>query len=61
MVAVQGELQKAQDMFKQRRACQDPRSSIEWSSDKEEGWKKLLESTRAGHVHWFSAATNNNT
>jgi len=61
MVAVQGELHKARDMFKQRRACLDPRSSIEWSSDREESWKKLLESTRAGHVHWFSAATNNNT
>ena len=61
MVAVQGELQNAQDIFKQKRACLDPRSSIEWSSDREESWKKLLESTRVGYVHWFSAATNNNT
>ena len=59
MVAIQGELQTAKDMFKRRGACRDSRSSVGWSSDNEETWKGLLESTRVGHVQWFSAAPNN--
>jgi DNA polymerase III epsilon subunit-like protein len=61
MVAIQGELQTAQDMFKRRGACRDSRSSVGWSSDNEETWKAQLESTRVGYVQWFSAAATNNS
>ncbi|OEU06132.1 hypothetical protein FRACYDRAFT_222545, partial [Fragilariopsis cylindrus CCMP1102] len=44
-----------------RRKAQLVWSSVGWSSDNEETWKGLLESTRVGHVQWFSAAPNNIT
>ena len=58
MIAIQGELQKAKDMFKRRGACRDPRSTVMWSNDDEETWKDLLNSTRVGYVQWYSAPIN---
>ena len=54
MVAIQTSLQKAKDELKQRKACQDVRSSLGWSEENERVWTELLDSTRYGYVQWFS-------
>jgi hypothetical protein len=56
LVTLQQGLQHARKDYKQRRACNDPRSSVGWSTEKEEAWKQVLESTRSGLVYWVGAS-----
>jgi hypothetical protein len=53
MVALQYGLDEAQRTFKQRRVCQDVRSSLGWPEDKEEIWQNQLNATRNGFIQWF--------
>lgn len=55
VVALQADLQKSLDRHRQRRSCQDARSTLGWSTDEEEQWQVLLEGTRKGFVQWYSA------
>jgi hypothetical protein len=57
LIALQTGFQSAKDMLKQRRACQDPRSSMGWPMEKEEAWNKALECCRSGVVYWVGAST----
>mmetsp|Transcript_4402 Transcript_4402/g.12707 ORF Transcript_4402/g.12707 Transcript_4402/m.12707 type:complete len:411 (+) Transcript_4402:305-1537(+) len=56
MIALQEGLGKAREIFKTRRVCQDPRSSVGWTEEDEDRWKMALERCRQGHVLWIGSA-----
>jgi hypothetical protein len=57
MLAFQENLDKARDGFATRRACQDPRSSVGWTTEKEEMWQPVLETTRQGLASWIGTSS----
>jgi hypothetical protein len=55
LVSVQQGFQKARELSKQRRACQDPRSSLGWTGEQEEAFKSVNDDSRNGQVFWVGA------
>ncbi|KAG7372503.1 exonuclease [Nitzschia inconspicua] len=55
VIAMQYGLDGARVASGQRKVCQDVRSSVGWSKEKEKVYQKELDRTRWGHVHWFGA------
>lgn len=56
LIAFQEGLEKAREGLSTRRACQDPRSSVGWSADKEAAWRPVLETSRLGVASWIGAS-----
>ena len=56
LIALQEGYHNAKQVYKQRGACLDPRSSVGWPVEKEEAWKQVLETTRSGLVYWSGAS-----
>jgi len=58
VVGFQTGIDKARDMFKVRGASQNPKSTMGWSPEQEDGWKRVLEWSREGLVTWISSSND---
>jgi hypothetical protein len=58
LLSLQQGFHHAKDVHRQKRACQDPRSSIGWSIQNEETWQQVLETARSGLVYWVGASNS---
>jgi hypothetical protein len=53
LVSMQGGHQVALDLAKNRKACQNPKSSLGWSIDQEKAWADHVDACRSGLAFWI--------
>jgi hypothetical protein len=56
LIAIQQNYHLAEQIYKQKRASQDPRATFGWSAEQDEMFQRALENTRSGVVYWVGAS-----
>lgn len=56
LVAIQEGLATAQEARRKKQACQDSRSTMGWTTEQEESWQSMLNSSRNGNAVWIGAS-----
>ena len=60
LISIQQGYHHAKELYRQKQVCQDPRSSVQWSLEKEDNFQQALERARIGMVYWVGASNSTN-
>jgi hypothetical protein len=55
LVAMQRSYNGLIEKAKQRKACQNPKSSLGWSGEQERDWKKAMHDCQMGMAFWIGS------